>query len=148
MLTVTELNQAVSQLIETAFPLLWISGEVSGFTRAASGHWYFTLKDADSQIRAVMFRGRARLAAFTPKLGDHIEVRATLSMYMARGEFQLNVETIRHAGAGNRYEAFLRMKARLEAEGLFNPERKKPVPVFVETVGLVIPATRRPARRV
>ena len=137
VLTVTELNQAVSQLIETAFPLLWISGEVSGFTRAASGHWYFTLKDADSQIRAVMFRGRARLAAFTPKLGDHIEVRATLSMYMARGEFQLNVETIRHAGAGNRYEAFLRMKARLEAEGLFNPERKKPVPVFVETVGLV-----------
>ncbi len=137
VLTVSELNQAVSLLIETGFPLLWISGEVSGFTRAASGHWYFTLKDADSQIRAVMFRGRARLASFTPKLGDHIEVRATLSMYMARGEIQLNVEAIRHAGAGNRYEAFLRMKARLEAEGLFDPARKRSIPVFVETVGLV-----------
>ena len=137
VLTVSELNQTLSQLVEAAFPLLWISGEVSSFTRAASGHWYFTLKDDDSQIRAVMFRGRARLAEFTPKLGDHIEVRATLSMYMARGEFQLNVESIRHAGAGNRYEAFLRMKARLEAEGLFDPGRKRRIPVFVQTVGLV-----------
>lgn len=137
VLTVSELNQTLSQLIEAAFPLLWISGEVSSFTRAASGHWYFTLKDDDSQIRAVMFRGRARLAEFTPKLGDHIEVRATLSMYMARGEIQLNVESIRHAGAGNRYEAFLRMKARLEAEGLFDPGRKRRIPVFVQTVGLV-----------
>ena len=137
VLTVSELNQTLSQLVEAAFPLLWISGEVSSFTRAVSGHWYFTLKDDDSQIRAVMFRGRARLAEFTPKLGDHIEVRATLSMYMARGEFQLNVESIRHAGAGNRYEAFLRMKARLEAEGLFDPGRKRRIPVFVQTVGLV-----------
>lgn len=137
VLTVSELNQALSQLVEATFPLLWISGEVSSFTRAASGHWYFTLKDDDSQIRAVMFRGRTRLAEFTPKLGDHIEVRATLSLYMARGEFQLNVESIRHAGAGNRYEAFLRMKARLETEGLFDSERKRRIPVFVKTVGLV-----------
>lgn len=137
VLTVSELNQALSQLVETTFPLLWISGEVSSFTRAASGHWYFTLKDDDSQIRAVMFRGRTHLAEFTPKLGDHIEVRATLSLYMARGEFQLNVESIRHAGAGNRYEAFLRMKARLETEGVFDSGRKHRIPVFVKTVGVV-----------
>lgn len=137
VLTVSELNQALSQLVEATFPLLWISGEVSSFTRAASGHWYFTLKDDDSQIRAVMFRGRTRLVEFTPKLGDHIEVRATLSLYMARGEFQLNVESIRHAGAGNRYEAFLRMKARLEMEGVFDSGRKRRIPVFVKTVGLI-----------
>lgn len=137
VLTVSELNQAVSHLLETRFPLLWVSGEVSSFTSAASGHWYFTLKDNGSQIRAVMFRGRARLAEFKPKLGDRIEVRATLSMYMARGEFQLNVEAIRHAGAGNLYEAFLKMKARLEAEGLFARERKQPLPSFVQTVGVV-----------
>lgn len=137
VLTISELNQVVSHLLETSFPLLWISGEVSSFTRAASGHWYFTLKDNGSQIRAVMFRGRARLAGFTPKLGDRIEVRATLSLYMARGEFQLNVEAIRHAGAGNLYEAFLKMKARLEAEGLFDRERKQPLPSFVKTVGVV-----------
>lgn len=137
VLTVSELNQVVSHLLETSFPLLWISGEVSSFTRATSGHWYFTLKDNGSQIRAVMFRGRARLAGFTPKLGDRIEVRATLSLYMARGEFQLNVEAIRHAGAGNLYEAFLKMKARLEAEGLFDRERKQPLPSFVKTVGVV-----------
>ncbi len=137
VLTVSELNQALSQLVETAVPLLWVSGEISSFTRAASGHWYFTLKDDDSQIRAVMFRGRARLAEFIPKRGDHIEVRATLSMYMARGEFQLKVESIRHAGAGNQYEAFLRMKAYLEAEGLFDPGRKCHIPAFVKTVGVV-----------
>ncbi len=137
VITVSELNQTVSHLLETCFPLLWVSGEVASFTSAASGHWYFTLKDNGSQIRAVMFRGRARLASFTPRIGDRIEVRATLSMYMARGEFQLNVEAIRHAGAGNLYEAFLKLKARLEAEGLFDRERKQPLPSFVKTVGVV-----------
>ncbi len=137
VLTVSELNEALSLMLDREFPLLWVSGEVSGFTRAASGHWYFTLKDDDSQIRVVMFRGRARLASFTPKLGDHIEVRGTLGMYLPRGELQLNVDTIRHAGAGNRYEAFLRLKAKLESEGLFRADRKQAIPLFVETVGIV-----------
>lgn len=137
VLTVSELNEALALMLDKEFPLLWVAGEVSGFTRAASGHWYFTLKDDDSQIRVVMFRGRARLASFTPKHGDHIEVRGTLGMYQPRGELQLNVDTIRHAGAGNRYEAFLRLKAKLESEGLFRADRKRAIPVFVETVGIV-----------
>ncbi len=137
VLTVSELNRAVAQLLDSNFPLFWVSGEISNFTQAASGHWYFTLKDGTSQIRAVMFRGRARLASFVPKVGDRIEVSATLSMYMARGDIQLNVESLRHAGMGNLYEAFLRLKARLEAEGLFRPERKQSLPVFVKTIGVV-----------
>lgn len=137
VLTVSELNRAVAQLLDSNFPLFWVSGEISNFTQAVSGHWYFTLKDGTSQIRAVMFRGRARLASFVPKVGDRIEVSATLSMYMARGDIQLNVESLRHAGIGNLYEAFLRLKARLEAEGLFRPERKQSLPVFVKTIGVV-----------
>ncbi len=137
VLTVTELNNTVASILECTFPLLWISGEVSNFTRAASGHWYFTLKDDTAQVRAIMFRGRAQTADFTPKEGDRVEVRATVSLYTARGDFQLNVEAIRHAGTGNLYEAFLRLKAKLEQEGLFDIRKKVPLPGFVRTIGLV-----------
>ncbi len=115
ILTVSQLNQAVSRLLERSFPLAWIAGEISNFTRAASGHWYFTLKDAGAQVRAVMFRGRAQYVDFAPREGDKIEVRATVSLYAPRGDFQLNVETMRRAGVGNLYEAFLRLKAQLGA---------------------------------
>ena len=137
ILTVSQLNQAVARLLERSFPLAWISGEISNFTRAASGHWYFTLKDAGAQVRAVMFRGRAQYVDFAPREGDKIEVRATVSLYAPRGDFQLNVETMRRAGVGNLYEAFLQLKAKLAAEGLFEPSRKRELPAFPRTVGIV-----------
>lgn len=137
VLSVTELNGIVADLLTQNIPLLWISGEISNFTRAASGHWYFTLKDDKAQVRTVMFRNRAQLADFMPKDGDHVEIRATVSLYTPRGDFQLNAEAIRHAGAGSLYEAFLRLKTKLEAEGLFDPSRKRPLPFLAHTIGIV-----------
>lgn len=137
LITVSQLNQAVARLLERNFALTWIAGEVSNVTRAASGHWYFTLKDANAQVRAVMFRGRAQYVDFSPREGDKVEVRATVSLYAPRGDFQLNVEAMRKAGVGNLYEAFLQLKARLAAEGLFDPARKRALPAFVRTVGIV-----------
>lgn len=137
VMTVTALNQAVAQLLERNLPLTWVSGEISNFTRAASGHWYFTLKDSGAQVRAVMFRGRAQYADFQPKEGDKVEVRALVTLYAPRGDYQLSVEAIRRAGVGNLYEAFLRLKAQLTQEGLFDPERKRPLPAFVKTIGIV-----------
>ena len=137
VLSVSALNQAVARLLERSFPLAWVSGEVSNFTRAASGHWYFTLKDNGAQVRAVMFRGRAQYADFLPKEGDRVEVRALVTLYAARGDYQLGVEAIRRAGVGNLYEAFLQLKARLEVEGLFDPARKRPLPHFVTRIGIV-----------
>ena len=137
ILTVTELNNTVAEILECSFPLIWISGEISNFTKAASGHWYFTLKDRMAQVRAVMFKGRTQATEFLPKDGDKVEVRAIVSLYTARGDFQLNVEAIRHAGTGNLYEAFLRLKSRLEEEGLFAGERKLPLPAFARTIGIV-----------
>ncbi|PXX37965.1 exodeoxyribonuclease VII large subunit [Undibacterium pigrum] len=136
-MTVTALNQAVAQLLERNLPLTWVSGEISNFTRAASGHWYFTLKDSGAQVRSVMFRGRAQYADFQPKEGDKVEVRALVTLYAPRGDYQLSVEAIRRAGVGNLYEAFLRLKAQLTQEGLFDAERKRPLPVFVKTIGIV-----------
>ena len=137
VITVSQLNQAVSRLLEKSFPLTWVSGEISNFTRAASGHWYFTLKDAGAQVRAVMFRGRAQYVDFNPREGDKVEVRATVGLYAARGDFQLNVEAMRKAGVGNLYEAFLRLKARLSEEGLFDAARKRELPDFPRTIGIV-----------
>ncbi|MFD2273358.1 exodeoxyribonuclease VII large subunit [Undibacterium arcticum] len=137
VLTVSALNQAVARMLERNFPLLWISGEISNFTRAASGHWYFTLKDDAAQVRAVMFRGRAQFAGFSPREGDKVEVRALVSLYAPRGDYQINVEAIRRAGVGNLYEAFLRLKDKLAAEGLFDPARKRPLPRFARTIGIV-----------
>jgi len=137
ILTVTQLNQAVARLLERSFALAWVSGELSDVTRAASGHWYFTLKDANAQVHAVMFRGRAQYVDFNPREGDKVEVRATVGLYAARGDFQLNVEVMRKAGVGNLYEAFLKLKAKLESEGLFDPFRKRSLPEFPRVIGVV-----------
>lgn len=137
VLSVTALNQQVARLLERSFPLVWIGGEISNFTRAASGHWYFTLKDDAAQVRAVMFRGRAQYAGFTPREGDKVEVRALVTLYGARGDYQINVEAIRRAGVGALYEAFLRLKEKLTAQGLFDQERKRPLPLFARSVGIV-----------
>lgn len=137
VLTVSALNQAVARMLERNFPLAWVSGEISNFTRAASGHWYFTLKDDAAQVRAVMFRGRAQYAGFSPREGDKVEVRALVTLYAPRGDYQLNVEAIRRAGIGNLYEAFLRLKEKLNAEGLFDSQRKRPLTLFARTIGIV-----------
>ncbi|NMM26050.1 MAG: exodeoxyribonuclease VII large subunit [Glaciimonas sp.] len=137
ILSVSALNQAVAKMLERGFPLTWVAGEVSNFTRAASGHWYFTLKDSAAQVRAVMFRARAQYADFIPKDGDRVELRTLVTLYAPRGDYQLNVEAIRRAGLGNLFETFLRLKEKLEAEGLFDPSRKRPLPRFARTIGIV-----------
>jgi exodeoxyribonuclease VII large subunit len=137
VLTVAALNQAVARSLERNFPLCWVSGEISNFTRAASGHWYFTLKDAAAQVRAVMFRGRSQYAGFTPREGDKVEVRALVTLYAPRGDYQLNVEAIRRAGVGSLFEAFLQLKEKLSAEGLFDTDRKRNLPLFPRAIGVV-----------
>ena len=137
VLTVTALNAQVARLLERSFPLTWIGGEISNFTRASSGHWYFTLKDDAAQVRAVMFRGKSQFAGFTPREGDKVEVRALVTLYGARGDYQINVEAIRRAGVGALYEAFLRLKDTLGAQGLFDPDRKRALPLFTRSVGIV-----------
>ncbi|KOT05270.1 exodeoxyribonuclease VII large subunit [Burkholderia mallei] len=137
VIPVSALNRAIGTMLERTFPLLWVAGEVSNFTRAASGHWYFSIKDQQAQMRCVMFRGRAQHAEFTPREGDRIEVRALVTMYEPRGEVQLSVEAIRRTGQGRLYEAFLRLKAQLEAEGLFAPERKRAPPTHPRAIGIV-----------
>ena len=137
IISVSALNQAVARVLEQNFPLCWVSGEISNLTRAASGHWYFTLKDQDAQVRAVMFRGRAQYVSFMPREGDKVEVRALVSLYGPRGDFQINVESMRRAGLGSLYEEFLRLKAKLEAEGLFDSNRKKTIPRFAKRIGVV-----------
>ncbi|MET3108752.1 exodeoxyribonuclease VII large subunit [Oxalobacteraceae bacterium GrIS 2.11] len=137
VISVAELNQTVSRLLERSIPLCWISGEISNFTRAASGHWYFTLKDAQAQVRAVMFKSRTQAADFLPREGEKIEVRATVTLYAPRGDYQLNVENIRRAGLGSLYEAFLQLKQKLSAAGLFDAQRKQALPSFPKCIGIV-----------
>ena len=124
-------------LLERHLGLLWIGGEVSGCTRAASGHLYFTLKDASAQVRCVFFRHKAQGLAFALREGLAVEVRATASIYEARGEFQLNVETVRLAGLGVLYERFLQRKRALEAAGLFDDARKRALPPYPRRIGIV-----------
>jgi exodeoxyribonuclease VII large subunit len=137
VLTVSALNRAVAGSLERSFPLVRVRGEVANLTRAASGHWYFTLKDAAAQVRCVMFRSRNQLLASTPRDGDEVELTASVSLYEARGEFQLCVESIERAGLGRFYEEFVRTKERLAAEGLFDSRRKRPLPRFPRRIGIV-----------
>ena len=137
VVTVSELTRLTRELLERSLPLMWVAGEISNFRRYDSGHCYFTLKDAQAQVDCVLFRHRAQLSGWTPQDGMQVEVRALATLYEARGKFQLNVEALRRAGAGALYEAFLRLKARLEREGLFDPEVKRPLPRFPRAIGVV-----------
>lgn len=137
VLTVSTLNRLVRDCLESSFPLAWVGGEVSNLTYAASGHVYFTLKDESAQVRCVMWRNRAQLLGWRLANGDRIEIHSLVSFYEARGEFQLNVEAVRRAGQGNLFERFLQLKAKLEAEGLFAPESKRPLPQFPSRIGIV-----------
>ena len=136
-LTVSALNRAVSGLLQRSFPLVRVRGEIANLTRAASGHWYFALKDDQAQARCVMFRARTQLLGWMPREGDEVEVSAVVSLYEARGEFQLSVESMRRAGQGRLFEEFLRLKARLASEGLFAVERKRALPRIPRRVAVV-----------
>ena len=137
VLSVAQLNRQVNQLLAGNFSSIWVKGEVSNFTQAASGHWYFTIKDESAAVRAVMFRGRAQAVGFVPKAGERFEFRASVTLYEARGDYQLQVETLRRAGRGDLHEAFLQLKEKLAAEGLFDPARKRPVKTMPRAVGVV-----------
>lgn len=135
--TVAQLNGKVGRLLEASFSRIWLRGEISNFTQAASGHWYFSIKDERAAVRAVMFRGRAQAVGFVPRAGERFEFRVTVTLYEPRGDYQVQVEAMRRAGLGDLHEAFLRLKQKLEAEGLFNPERKRPLERLPRRVGVV-----------
>ncbi|MGH2521314.1 MAG: exodeoxyribonuclease VII large subunit [Anaerolineales bacterium] len=137
--TVSELNRYVRQSLEKDYRLqdVRVAGEISGFRPYPSGHWYFTLKDSGAQINCVMWRGRAQAQSFRPRDGDAVLALGSVSLYEARGQYQLDVAWLQPAGEGALYREFVRLKARLEAEGLFAPERKRPLPVPPRTIGLV-----------
>ena len=136
-LSVSELNAYARQLLEDNLIDLWVGGEVSNLTRAASGHFYFSLKDARAQVRCVLFKGVAQQLSQPLQEGDHIEVAGKISIYEARGEFQITINAVRHKGLGQLYEAYERLKQQLTAEGLFLKERKRPLPVHPKVVGVV-----------
>ena len=146
VISVADLNRVARNLLERQLPLMWVAGEISNCKRYESGHCYFTLKDAAAQVDCVMFRNKAQLLGWLPQDGMQVEVRACPTLYEARGKFQLTVETMRRSGLGALYEAFAKLKSRLEREGLFRAEvsgRQKyfqlnrAYPLFKEVRGIV-----------
>ncbi|MEA9598592.1 exodeoxyribonuclease VII large subunit [Polynucleobacter sp. AP-Sanab-80-C2] len=137
ILSVGDLNRAIAQSLEDRFDTVWVSGEISNFKAYDSGHWYFSLKDEEGQIRCVMFRGRNGQVGFIPQSGDLVEVSASLSMYVPRGDIQLTIQTLRRAGMGGLYEAFLKLKAKLAKEGLFDEDRKRELPTHPRAIGII-----------
>jgi exodeoxyribonuclease VII large subunit len=131
------LCRAIADAIEARFNPIAVRGEVSGFTRASSGHCYFTLKDPQGQLRCAMFKRSAQMLNFAPKDGQSVEVFGRLGVYEPRGELQLVVESMRTTGQGTWFEQFLKLKAQLEAEGLFNADRKRPIPERPRAIGIV-----------
>ena len=134
---ISHLVRSVRDLLEHRFRLVWVTGEISNLTMARSGHWYFILKDAAAQARCVMFRNRNITLDWAPKEGMQVEARALVTLYEARGEFQLSVEFLRQAGRGSLFEAFVKLRDKLQSEGLFDPDRKRPVPDYPRTIGIV-----------
>ncbi|WP_296357303.1 exodeoxyribonuclease VII large subunit [Ramlibacter sp.] len=131
------LCRAVADALEARFNPVAVRGEISGFSRASSGHCYFSLKDAAGQLRCAMFRRAASLLEVLPREGDMVEVLGRLAVYEPRGDLQLIVESLSRAGQGALFEQFLRLKAKLESEGLFDPSRKRPLPALPRALGLV-----------
>ncbi len=137
ILSVGDLNRAIASSLEERFDTVWVSGEISNFKAYDSGHWYFSLKDEEGQIRCVMFRGRNGQVGFMPQSGDLVEVAANLGFYVPRGDIQLTVQSMRRAGMGGLYEAFLKLKAKLAKEGLFDAERKREIPTHPRAIGII-----------
>src|SRR5471032_2356072 len=135
--TVSALTRSVRDLLEHRYSLLWVACEISNCIRAKSGHLYFSLKDELAQVRCVMFRNRGQYLDWEPRDGLRVEVRALVTLYEARGDFQLNVESMRRAGQGALFEAFLKLRDKLDKEGLFDAAHKKPLPFFPRRIGIV-----------
>lgn len=137
ILSVSALARNIRDLLEHRFPLAWVRGEISNLVRAKSGHIYFILKDDAAQLRCVMFRNRCQYLDWEPREGMQVEVNALVTLYEPRGDFQLNIETMRRAGMGALFEAFVELRDRLEKEGLFDVSIKRPIPAFPRAVGIV-----------
>ena len=137
ILTPSQLNTLARDLLESAFPLVWVEGELSSVSRPSSGHLYFTLKDARSQVRAAMFRPKSQWLKFAPREGLRVLARGRLTLYEARGDYQLVLDHMEEAGEGALRRAFEELKARLQAEGLFDAERKKPLPAHVRRLAVI-----------
>ena len=135
--TVSELNAAIRDALDSAFPDVWVSGEISGLRLAASGHYYFTLKERDAQVKCAAFRSAHRFWKFKPRDGLAVLARGRIDVYEARGEYQLLVEMLEPQGLGALQLAFEQLKKKLAAEGLFAPERKRPLPRFPRRIGIV-----------
>ena len=135
--SVTELTRGLSDLVEAHYDDLWVEGELSDFTRAASGHCYFTLKDEDAQIRCVMWKYRTQHVYFEPEEGMQVRVHGHASVYERRGDLQIMAQSMRQAGKGAQQRAFEELKQKLRSEGLFDADRKQPLPPFPETIGVV-----------
>ena len=137
VVSVSELLRSVRDTLERRFPLLWVRGELSNLNYAASGHCYFTLKDRGAQVDCVMYRSRAQAFDASLREGMQVEAQVLVSLYEPRGRFQLTVENLRPAGLGPLYERFLRLKEKLEREGVFDPAAKRPLPRYPRTIGVI-----------
>src|SRR3984885_8197172 len=137
--SVSRLNREVRVLLERGFASLWLEAEISNLARPASGHWYFSLKDANAQVRCCMFRQRNMLCRFSVKDGQKVLVRARLGLYEPRGEYQLVIEHMEDAGLGALQRQFEQLAAKLSAEGLFANERKRPLPKLPKRIGIITP---------
>jgi len=141
ILTVSQLNRAAKDLLETYLPSLWVEGELSNFSVPSSGHWYFSLKDSSAQVRCAMFRNRNMLVRFKPEAGKKVLVRGKVSLYEGRGDYQLIVDHMEPAGLGDLQRQFELLKEKLQAEGLFDPAHKKPLPAWPGKLGIIPSAT-------
>ncbi|HKL48895.1 MAG TPA: exodeoxyribonuclease VII large subunit, partial [Desulfuromonadales bacterium] len=141
VLSVSALVALLQDVVEDNFVQVLVEGEIANFATPASGHWYFTLKDETAQMRAVMFRTQNRLLPFRPESGMKVLCRGRMSVYLQRGEVQLVLEGMEPSGLGSLQLAFEQLRKRLDAEGLFAPEHKRPLPPFPATVGVVTSAT-------
>jgi exodeoxyribonuclease VII large subunit len=138
---ISEINRIVKNILLSHLEKVWIGGEVSNFVEASSGHWYFSLKDSSAQIRCTMFKGYNTFSSISPKNGDQIEAFGAVSLYEARGDYQINIEQIREKGTGNLFEKFLQLKDKLEKLGLFDDENKLNIPTFPKNIGIITSAS-------
>ena len=136
-LTVSQLNKQAKGLLEGHFDYLWVEGEISNLAQPSSGHWYFSLKDSEAQVRCAMFRNRNQLTKIKPENGQQVRIRCRVSLYEGRGDFQLILEFMEAAGAGALQAAFEKLRNRLAHEGLFDSDKKKPLPVHCLNVGVI-----------
>jgi exodeoxyribonuclease VII large subunit len=139
--TVSRLNQTVRLLLEQEMGQVWISGEISNFSQPSSGHWYFTLKDDTAQVRCAMFRNSNRRVTFRPQHGQQVLVRANITLYEPRGDYQIIVESMQPAGEGLLQQKYEQLKAKLQAEGLFDQQHKQPLPSPAHCVGVITSKT-------